>query len=733
MKVRKGRTRIGMAQHTDHPLSPGSAVGPYRIERVLGAGNDNVAYRASAAAGTRVVMREFKPSRIAVRGANGRDIEPTHEEDRALFERGCAEVRRLTDEFATFRHVNVVALLDRVDANGTCYVAFEAVDGKPFDRILDEGDALDPSEMQEILPGLLAGLAGVHDAGLLHLDLCPESLILRKDGLVTLGRSSLLRRRLSASERNRAVDPRDAYRAEEYFAAGAKFGTWSDIYSLGAALYRLVTGAAPLDAPARRQRLAAGQSDPVGQTLDALSGAWPKTVLTAIRHGLGLSPGSRPQGVTAFRVALDAATPAEIPTVPLRTQTAKAAPGRPETLPYEPDEAPTVRFDRKRGAQPAEPPRPPSVLGQRARRVEEPGAPGGAIESDTEPAAARPAAARAPLPLPPSEEGDTLRNEPTGARALSPPTIPPGERPPTPAGGGTSLVYRRGKAELVAAPVSRSQGPVSEPGSLPQPARFTTYQPMTVPPERWLDLTVYLHEPGIDSVVRQDFEAALAGRTAPRPIPRTDARFAVRLGGSVTIVPYLPGCRANPPALTIEWWENFHRFPFRIIAAEGVPGFARTAITGTIGIFVGPMLIGETRINYSIADEDVEPITNTISSATDSLDAVYPAFAAEDVDIAERIAAAGEELDNVFLTEAVAARARGAADALRKRIENAERFQLFWSKNAGTSKSLEEEWRFALGLGRDNFLGAFAWRYPTPDLPPALDEVPLRHLALALE
>ncbi len=723
-----------MVQRPEPTLIPGSPIGPYRIERTLGGGFDNVAYLAQRGAPeTRCLIREFKPSGIAVRAANGRDIELTHEEDRALFQRGLAEVRHLAEQFKSFRHVNVAALLDCIDANGTCYLVQEAIDGKSLDRILGAGEALDPAELEEILPGLLAGLTGIHDAGLLHLDLCPESLFIRKNGLLVLGRSSLIRRRLSTGDRDRALDPRDAYRSEEYFTVNGKFGTWSDIYSLGATLYRLVTGAPPLDAPERRRRIAAGQFDPVGPALDALVGAWPKTVLTAIRHGMGVSASGRPRGVTAFRVALDAATASDLPTVPVR---ATAQP------PYESDEAPTVRFERGRAlnASPAPPrtppvseiPRTPSVLGQRAQRVEEMTEPSADSGGKTQPGAPRVPGRPISLSGPAPDDAETVRHAPRRADALSPPTVPPAGAPAR-AGKGAALVYRQGKAEIVSPPAAARGGTTAEPDVLPQPARITTYQPMTVPPGRWLDLNIYLHEPGIDSVVRQDFEARLSARPPIEPKPRAEVAFCVKPGGAVTIVPYLPGCRTNPTSLTVEWWENFHRFPFRLIAAEGVPGFARTAITGTVGVFVGAVLIGEIRINYTIADEEVEPITNTISSATDSFDAVYPAFAAEDGEIAARLDAANRQLENPFLSEALAARAAGNAADGFKQIENAERFQIFWSSAAIASKNLEEEWRFALGLGRDNFLSAFAWRYPVPDLPAALDDVALRHLVLPLE
>ncbi|MCW5774515.1 MAG: toll/interleukin-1 receptor domain-containing protein, partial [Rhodospirillaceae bacterium] len=267
------------------------------------------------------------------------------------------------------------------------------------------------------------------------------------------------------------------------------------------------------------------------------------------------------------------------------------------------------------------------------------------------------------------------------------------------------------------------------------PARFSVFHPMMLTPGQWHDAAVYLHEPGIDSFVRRDHMARFEGGAGETPERRSALRYSLKPGAAVTVVPYLPHCRINPPAATVEWWENFHRLQFRVMANPASPGFTEGPAQGAILFFAGPLLIGEARLPYQVGREKAHPISNTATLAADTFDAIFPAYAPQDGEIGDRLAALTAQIDSPFLAEMLTLRGRDWDREILKRIEAAERFQLFWSQAAVRSPHLEEEWRFALALGREHFIRAFYWRHPAPGLPASLGEagVPLRHLALTLE
>src|SRR5688500_11628027 len=165
-------------------LPPGTMVGRYRIEQPLAMGGpDGPAYRAhDAASSRRVMLLEFLPPGIARRRPDAATeqaafgVEPLDQDLRPLFAAGVAEVQALAADFATFRHPNVLPLLDCFAAHATVYLAVETADGRTLDRLLGASEALAPEEVQEILPSLFAGVDAIHKAGLLHLDICPAAI-----------------------------------------------------------------------------------------------------------------------------------------------------------------------------------------------------------------------------------------------------------------------------------------------------------------------------------------------------------------------------------------------------------------------------------------------------------------------------------------------------------------------------------------------------------------------------
>jgi WD40 repeat protein len=92
----------------------------------------------------------------------------------------------------------------------------------------------------------------VHDAGLLHLDIKPDNIYLRRNGVPMLIDFGSARQR-STANRSQKVALTPGYAALEQYPGHGEIGPWSDVYSLGATLYRCITGKEPLDALERER------------------------------------------------------------------------------------------------------------------------------------------------------------------------------------------------------------------------------------------------------------------------------------------------------------------------------------------------------------------------------------------------------------------------------------------------------------------------------------------------
>lgn len=141
-------------------LSAGTTLGRYRLEALLGQGAFGAVYRAvSTDHGARVALK------ILGRRAIGGDATI------ARFHREAELVSRL-------RHPNSVRVLDRGEAEGWNFIAFELLDGESLEALVERTGRVAPERAMEIAIQILDGLEEAHGIGLVHRDLKPANILL---------------------------------------------------------------------------------------------------------------------------------------------------------------------------------------------------------------------------------------------------------------------------------------------------------------------------------------------------------------------------------------------------------------------------------------------------------------------------------------------------------------------------------------------------------------------------
>ena len=101
---------------------------------------------------------------------------------------------------ARFRHRNIVRVERYFEANGTAYLVMEYEDGESLTERLERGEKPGEDELERILFPLLEALRLVHRAKLLHRDIKPDNIYLRKDGSPLLLDFGAARHALGRSE-----------------------------------------------------------------------------------------------------------------------------------------------------------------------------------------------------------------------------------------------------------------------------------------------------------------------------------------------------------------------------------------------------------------------------------------------------------------------------------------------------------------------------------------------------
>lgn len=348
-----------------HPLSAlpaATRLEEYEIRAVLGVGGFGITYLGHDTLLHRpVAIKEYLPNALAVRATDA-TVHPKSEADQEQYRWGLDRFLQEARILARFNHPNIVRVLRVFEAHGTAYLVMDFEAGQSLaDHLaaLPPGPSLNQTQLLGIFLPLLDGLRAVHSAGFLHRDIKPANILLRPDGTPVLLDFGSARQALGGHTQSltAVVTPRYAP-LEQYYAEG-KQGPWSDLYALGAVLYRCVTGAPPPDAVQR------AREDTLIPARVAGQGRYDDSFLAAIDYALAVDERARPQDVDTLRQFLLA----EMPTQPLTVPTPGARPAIP-TAPSSqspataPDPGPTTRAPTTRAptARTSTPPPAPTTL-----------------------------------------------------------------------------------------------------------------------------------------------------------------------------------------------------------------------------------------------------------------------------------------------------------------------------------------------------------------------------------
>ncbi len=225
--------------------------GKYKIDKHLASGGFGNTYAATNVEfDERIAIKEFfmkdsmerdeATSEVSVSNA---DKTATVTEQREKFRKEARRLRKLRNE-------HIVGVHDLFDENGTSYYVMDYVDGENLsERMKRTGKPLTEQEVCDLLPQILDALKSVHDAGLWHLDLKPSNIMVDSRGqvkLIDFGASKQLNAQTGGAAATSNIARTDHYAPIEQLDGNySKLGPWSDIYSLGATLFSLLTRQTP--------------------------------------------------------------------------------------------------------------------------------------------------------------------------------------------------------------------------------------------------------------------------------------------------------------------------------------------------------------------------------------------------------------------------------------------------------------------------------------------------------
>ncbi|MBI4060487.1 MAG: protein kinase [Elusimicrobia bacterium] len=148
---------------------------------------------------------------------------------------------------AELRHSSIVEIHAVEQDERGLYLVFERLDGRTLDELISEKKVLSLSEAKRVLGPVCAALAYAHARDVVHRDLKPGNVMLMKDGGVKVLDFGISRH---AALRGQAATTQTVVGTPHYMAPEQEYGVIrreNDVFSLGAVLYEMVTGARPYD------------------------------------------------------------------------------------------------------------------------------------------------------------------------------------------------------------------------------------------------------------------------------------------------------------------------------------------------------------------------------------------------------------------------------------------------------------------------------------------------------
>lgn len=244
-----------------------------------------------------VIIREYFPYEIALRKADG---SVAIKEDAAYaFNNGLMEFMDISDRLLGLAELPCLfRTLDSFELNGTAYRISESVSGiSLMEFLLRNGGSITWEQARPLFLPLITTLNGLHNAGIIHRGISPETIFVGRDGKLRLKSICIKAVRSRDSVITAQLYPGFAA-VEQYGIEGiSNDGPHTDVYGLAATLFRVLAGNPPCDATDRLNSDNMTIPAKVAETV-------PKNVLSALANGLQILPENRTQTINEFRSEL---------------------------------------------------------------------------------------------------------------------------------------------------------------------------------------------------------------------------------------------------------------------------------------------------------------------------------------------------------------------------------------------------------------------------------------------
>ncbi|MEP4889049.1 MAG: serine/threonine-protein kinase [Aliiglaciecola sp.] len=291
-------------------LPAGTIVHQYQIESVLGMGGFGIVYKAKhMRLNSYVAIKEYLPQHCASR--EGVTVYPQTEQYAEEFQVGIDSFLREAQQLVVFDdHPNIIRCKDFFDDNGTAYLVMNLEQGLELAEILqnhaEAGHSLSEPQIRALIGPILDGLSFIHSEGVLHRDIKPANIFVRmSDNRPLLIDFGAAKQNFQQSQKTQYQMHTPGYAPLEQLGSEGELGPWTDIYAVGAMIWKIIMNTNPPAAQDRVLSVMQGKEDPALEAIENVKYSYSTVLINAMQKAMAIKISDRFQTAEEFKAALE--------------------------------------------------------------------------------------------------------------------------------------------------------------------------------------------------------------------------------------------------------------------------------------------------------------------------------------------------------------------------------------------------------------------------------------------
>ena len=288
-----------MSEIQSQALRTGSQIAVYEINELLGSNQSEIIYRArNKRLDSMVILKEFFPLKYASREEDSQSIRLGSVINEFVFEFGLANFIKHNEKLLEIQHPGAQTALNLLEFNQTAYLVLDEPKGYLLSEYVSNSEPYMEDELKKLLSSLLDTLKEFHSVDIVHGDIHPTNILINEHGKPVLLNFASARQKFARYIENPSAELHAGYASPEQYLTRGDIEASSDLYALGAVLYRCITGADPEDGETRMSELNNNNSDPLNSVIDKYHSGFSGELLVTVDWMLQPENKARPQSVS---------------------------------------------------------------------------------------------------------------------------------------------------------------------------------------------------------------------------------------------------------------------------------------------------------------------------------------------------------------------------------------------------------------------------------------------------